>query len=155
MTESSNNTADHNLDLSLGNLASRRSSKEMEDNSRDQHCSTMPFEFDWRHQGSRSEVYRHQCAFPLMPKLQCYICDDFCETQLSFQNQPSPVDKRDRRDGYNETDTLRLLSQTHIHSPSSLTANEMHQYGQFTKGHDPRFLQMFAPFGSQNFQVSA
>ncbi|XP_022843350.1 floral homeotic protein APETALA 2-like [Olea europaea var. sylvestris] len=125
--ESSNNTADHNLDLSLGNLASRRSSKEMEDNSRDQHCSTMPFEFDWRHQGSRSE--------------------------LSFQNQPSPVDRRDRRDGYNETDTLRLLSQTHIHSPSSLTANEMHQYGQFTKGHDPRFLQMFAPFGSQNFQI--
>ncbi|KAL2499656.1 Floral homeotic protein APETALA 2 [Abeliophyllum distichum] len=123
--ESSSNAADHNLDLSLGNSASTGSSRELEDDSRDPHCSTMPFEFDWRQQGLISEH--------------------------NFQNQPSRID---RRDGYNETETLQLLSQTHLHSPGLLKVNEMHQYGQFTRGNEPRMLQMFSPpFGSQNYQI--
>ncbi|KAL0450372.1 UNVERIFIED_CONTAM: Floral homeotic protein APETALA 2 [Sesamum latifolium] len=45
--ESSNNTSDHNLDLSLGNSASRPVGGQ-ESGLRDQHCS---FEVDWRRRG--------------------------------------------------------------------------------------------------------
>ncbi|CAI9752860.1 unnamed protein product [Fraxinus pennsylvanica] len=124
--ESSNNAADHNLDLSLGNTASKHGSRELEDESRDQHCSTMPFEFDSRLQGSRSE--------------------------LNFENQPGQVDRRDVYN--NETDTLQFLSQTHLHSPGLLKVNELHRYGQFMKCNEPRMQQMFScPFGSQGYRI--
>ncbi|XP_022884296.1 AP2-like ethylene-responsive transcription factor TOE3 isoform X8 [Olea europaea var. sylvestris] len=121
--ESSNNAEYHNLDLSLGNAASKCSSRELEDENHDQHCSTMPFEFDLRLQGSRSE--------------------------LNFQNGLGQID---RRDGYNENDTLQLLSQTHLHSPGSLKVNELHQYRQFMEGNEPRMLMFSSPVGSQSYR---
>ncbi|XP_022884297.1 floral homeotic protein APETALA 2-like isoform X9 [Olea europaea var. sylvestris] len=123
INESSNNAEYHNLDLSLGNAASKCSSRELEDENHDQHCSTMPFEFDLRLQGSRSE--------------------------LNFQNGLGQID---RRDGYNENDTLQLLSQTHLHSPGSLKVNELHQYRQFMEGNEPRMLMFSSPVGSQSYR---
>ncbi|KAG8384355.1 hypothetical protein BUALT_Bualt04G0109500 [Buddleja alternifolia] len=118
--EPSNNTTDHNLDLSLGNSVSK--SKESLINN--QHSSLRQFEVDWRRQGLRPE--------------------------LNFQHHMTPVGNDQtprRRDGYNETETLNLLSQTHLNSPGSTLKinNETPRFGQ----------QMFnTPFTSQNYQIN-
>ncbi|XP_022853293.1 AP2-like ethylene-responsive transcription factor TOE3 [Olea europaea var. sylvestris] len=128
--DSSSNASEHNLDLSLGNLASKPSSREFGDNvhhARDQHSSSLQFELEWQRRG-------------LMPK-----------------HQVSPIDNDlQRRDVFNETDTTQLLSQTHLYSPGSMKVNEMHRYGQFVKAKEPHMLQMFSPsFSPQNFQFSS
>ncbi|KAL0350701.1 UNVERIFIED_CONTAM: Floral homeotic protein APETALA 2 [Sesamum radiatum] len=127
--ESSNNTSDHNLDLSLGNSAPR-SGGGRESGLRDQHCS---FEVDWRRRGLRPE--------------------------LNFQPHMGAIgtDNPRRRDGYNETETLQLLSQTHLHSPGSLKVNnETHRFGQSGgKTNEAHMLQMLnnnTPFSQQNHQ---
>ncbi|KAL2241658.1 UNVERIFIED_CONTAM: Floral homeotic protein APETALA 2, partial [Sesamum indicum] len=127
--ESSNNTSDHNLDLSLGNSASRPVGGR-ESGLRDQHCS---FEVDWRRRGLRPE--------------------------LNFQPHMGGIgtDTPWRRDGYNETETLQLLSQTHLHSPGSLKVNnETHRFGQSGgKTNEPHMLQMLnnnTPFSQQNHE---
>ncbi|KAL3344532.1 hypothetical protein AABB24_023791 [Solanum stoloniferum] len=115
-SESSNKAADHSLDLSLGSSSSKQKSREMED----QNYSSMQFDVDWRHQGSRHK-------------------------------QPSPIDGR-RRNVYNETDTLQLLSQTHLHSPGSYktNSNEMQRFDQYMRAGDS---QMIPPqFTSSNYQ---
>lgn len=105
--ESSNNAADHNLDLSLGNTASPQTcTREL--GFRDQQPQSLPVPFEvvdhWRHQAMRPDQ---------------------------------------KRDAYNETDTLQLLSQAHLHSPESFS--EVPRFG----GH-----QMFnRPFASQNYQM--
>ncbi|KAI3451999.1 hypothetical protein Pfo_008664 [Paulownia fortunei] len=127
--ESSNNAANHNLDLSLGNSTSKPTGREF--GLRDQHCSSMPFEVDWRRRGLRPEL-----TFPH-------------HMTSSGTNYPR------RRDGYNETETLQLLSQTHLHSPGSLKVNnELHRFGPLGKTNEPHMLQMFnPPFSSQNYQL--
>ncbi|KAF5958772.1 hypothetical protein HYC85_005997 [Camellia sinensis] len=58
--------------------------------------------------------------------------------------------------GYNETETMQLLNQTHIQLPSSLQkANDMHKYGQFAKGSGPPMQHhMFPPqLSSSNYQI--
>ncbi|XP_055806009.1 AP2-like ethylene-responsive transcription factor TOE3 isoform X2 [Solanum dulcamara] len=122
-TESTNKAADHSLDLSLGSSSSKQSSREMEDTNKDQNSSYMQFDVDWRHQGSR-------------PK-----------------EQPSPIDMDGRRRNvYNETETLQLLSQTHLHSPGSFkpNSNEMQRFGHYMRTGDS---QMIPPqFTSSNYQ---
>ncbi|KAI3808559.1 hypothetical protein L1987_24512 [Smallanthus sonchifolius] len=48
-----------------------------------------------------------------------------------------------RREGYSEVETIRLLSQTHLQSPS--TYNEVHSYGHFMRPTDPAMLHSFNP----------
>ncbi|CAI9110198.1 OLC1v1010178C2 [Oldenlandia corymbosa var. corymbosa] len=128
---SSSNGGDHNLDLSLGNSASKSSSSHVGmvvDNSRDlqQHSTSMQFQLDWRHKGLRPN-----------------------------QVQPVELDVQ-KRDGYSEAETLQLLSQTHLHSPGSFKAKEMQRYGQLARP-TPHMLQMFAPQynSSNNYHVSS
>ncbi|KAI3462741.1 hypothetical protein Pfo_019404 [Paulownia fortunei] len=129
--ESSNNATDHNLDLSLGNSTSQQSGRES--GFRDQHSFSTQFEVDWRRQGLRPE--------------------------LNFQHHRTAIDNvvnPERRDGYNETETLQLLSQAHLHSPGSLKVNnEVHRFGQLRKTDEPHMLQMLnRPFSSsQNYQI--
>ncbi|XP_009626643.1 AP2-like ethylene-responsive transcription factor TOE3 isoform X3 [Nicotiana tomentosiformis] len=119
--------ADHSLDLSLGGASSKQSSREMEDNNNRDKSSSMQFEVDWRHHGLR-------------PK------------------QPSPIDvDARRRDGYNESETLQLLSQTHLHSPASFKPNnnEMQRFGQYMRAAESQMIQMTFPphFSSSNYHI--
>ncbi|KAK4346470.1 hypothetical protein RND71_032809 [Anisodus tanguticus] len=127
-TESTDNAADHNLDLSLGGSSSKQGSRELGDN-RGQNPSSMQFDIDWRRHGSRPE------------------------------KNSALVDARRRDNGYNETETLQLLSQTHLHSPVSLKHNnnstQVQRFSQFMRpGDQSHMIQMFPPeFGSSNYQI--
>uniref|UniRef100_A0A5B6ZJT0 Putative transcription factor APETALA2 n=1 Tax=Davidia involucrata TaxID=16924 RepID=A0A5B6ZJT0_DAVIN len=126
--ECSGSAADHNLDLSLGSSGLKQKSRgEIQNAAMDQHTASMPFEVDWCNRGFN-------------PKLNLL--------QEQYQNE---IDG----DGFNETETMQLLSQTHIQSPSSLKAtNETHRYGQFMKAGEPQVLHMFPPqLRSSNFQI--
>ncbi|XP_055805121.1 floral homeotic protein APETALA 2-like isoform X2 [Solanum dulcamara] len=121
------NSLDHNLDLSLGGSSSKQGSRELGDN-RGQNLSSMQFDVDWRHHGSRPE------------------------------KQSTFIDARRRDNGYDETETLQLLSQTHLHSPVSLkhnNNNQVQRFGQFMRpGDQSHMIQMFPPqFGSSNYQI--
>lgn len=61
-----------------------------------------------------------------------------------------------RRDGYNETETLQLLSQTHLNSPGFLqpNINEMQRIGQFIRYGESHMVQVFPPQFS-SYQVSS
>lgn len=125
-SESGGSAADHNLDLSLGNSASKLSSHRgmapNVDHPSDQHSASMHFQADWRQHGFRSK-----------------------------QENPVDVDSS-RRDGYNEAETAQLLSQTHLHSPGSMKPKEIQKYGQFRRGGEPHIFQMFPPqFNSSNY----
>ncbi|MFS7955454.1 putative transcription factor AP2-EREBP family [Helianthus anomalus] len=52
-----------------------------------------------------------------------------------------------RREGYNEAETIRLLSQTHLQSPSAPLRgnNEARAYGHFMQPNDPAALHTFYP----------
>ena len=58
--ESSGNAADHSLDLSLGNPASKQNSVEFGEDRHDvaMDPATMPFEPNWQNQGLRPKVQR-------------------------------------------------------------------------------------------------
>ncbi|KAG8642652.1 floral homeotic protein APETALA 2 isoform X2 [Manihot esculenta] len=118
---SSGNAADHNLDLSLGNSGSKQNSvgfsNDRQNAGMDQQSAPMAFEADWRNRGIR-------------PKLNLSRSDDSDDH---------------RREGYCETETMQLLSQTHIQSPG----NEGQRYGQFKR---PGENQMFHGF-SPNYQM--
>nr|XP_009804919.1 PREDICTED: AP2-like ethylene-responsive transcription factor TOE3 isoform X1 [Nicotiana sylvestris] len=120
--------ADHSLDLSLGGASSKQSSREMEDNNNRDKSSPMQFEADWRHHGLR-------------PK---------------HQTSPIDVDAR-RRDGYKESETLQLLSKTHLHSPSSFKPNnnEMQRFDQYMRAGESQMIQMTFPphFNSSNYHI--
>ncbi|KAL0332206.1 UNVERIFIED_CONTAM: Floral homeotic protein APETALA 2 [Sesamum calycinum] len=92
--------------------------------------------------------------------------DQHCSFEVDWRRRglrPEPhmgaigTDNPRRRDGYNETETLQLLSQTHLHSPGSLKVNnETHRFGQSGgKTNEPHMLQMLnntTPFSQQNHQ---
>ncbi|XP_075090441.1 AP2-like ethylene-responsive transcription factor TOE3 isoform X13 [Nicotiana tabacum] len=106
-------------------LGGASSKQKMEDNNNRDKSSSMQFEVDWRHHGLR-------------PK------------------QPSPIDvDARRRDGYNESETLQLLSQTHLHSPASFKPNnnEMQRFGQYMRAAESQMIQMTFPphFSSSNY----
>ncbi|XP_009588311.1 floral homeotic protein APETALA 2-like isoform X1 [Nicotiana tomentosiformis] len=123
-TESADNAADHNLDLSLGGSNSKERSRDMGDN-RGQNSSSLQLDAPWQHQESRSKL----------------------TSPIGFDAQ--------RRDGYNETETLQLLSQTHLNSPGFLqpNINEMQRIGQFIRYGESHMVQVFPPqFSSYQIQ---
>ncbi|XP_075523569.1 floral homeotic protein APETALA 2-like isoform X1 [Primulina tabacum] len=120
----SNATTDYNLDLSLGSSASKSS---RESGFRDQLSESKQFEVDRRRHGLRPEM------------------------QLSFQHQMTSTETahHQRIDGYNETETLQLLSQTHLHSSGETLYN-----GRFGKQNQSHMLPMYTtPFSQQNYQI--
>ncbi|KAM7516502.1 hypothetical protein LguiA_006085 [Lonicera macranthoides] len=121
-TESSSNAApDHNLDLSLGGSASKQNVHEFGDDSLN---VSMQFDVDWRNQGLR-------------PKLN-----------LPHESSGGHTDPC-RRNIYSETETLQLLSETHLHSPGSIKAHEAQRYGR-----EPQMLHVFPPqFSSYNYHI--
>lgn len=114
--------AEHNLDLSLGGAGSSSKKNTLNFGPNpplDQHYpSSMQLDVNWQSQGSRpkeQEAYRS-------------------ENDLGRQ-----------REGYNEAETMQLLSQTHLQSsPTSLKPNEVHRFGgQFRRpgdAHMPIFI---------------
>ncbi|KAK6151205.1 hypothetical protein DH2020_016137 [Rehmannia glutinosa] len=46
--------------------------------------------------------------------------------QLNFQHNVTSIHKPRRKDGYNETETLQLLRQTHLNSPGSFKPSKVH-----------------------------
>uniref|UniRef100_K7K4M8 AP2/ERF domain-containing protein n=1 Tax=Glycine max TaxID=3847 RepID=K7K4M8_SOYBN len=109
--------ADHNLDLSLGNLISKHSNSQSSRNhfpnsATDQH---MPPESNWQSGGSK-------------PKLVNIL--------------PKPCGRSNMEAyGQGESETLRLLSQTHLQSP---TTKEMHRYGPYRSPAEPQMPHNFA-----------
>ncbi|KAK9285945.1 hypothetical protein L1049_025147 [Liquidambar formosana] len=132
-TEGSANAVDHNLDLSLGSSASKKSSLESGDDGQnvamDRHSASMPYEADWRNRGFRPKLNLHQ--------------------------EPSRNDSDPhRRDKFIETETMQLLSQTHLQSPASLKAHEMHRYGQLRRPGETQMLHILPPhLASTNYQI--
>ncbi|CAK7337708.1 unnamed protein product [Dovyalis caffra] len=129
--ESSGNAADHNLDLSLGNPASKQNSIEFGQDrhnaAMEQHSATMSFEPNWQNRGFR-------------PKLNLYRSDS----------------DGHGRDGYGETETTQLLSKIHIQSLGShQSSTEMPRYEQFRRSHgDNQMLNVLPPqFNSPNYQI--
>ncbi|XP_059623911.1 floral homeotic protein APETALA 2-like isoform X2 [Cornus florida] len=121
------NEAGHNLDLSLGSSALKQKNH--------------GFGIDIQN----AAMEQHSSSMPY----------EFDWRSRGFMPMLNKSDVQ-RRDGYNETETLHILSQTHLHSPSSLksTPNEMQRYGQFAKASEPYMLHMYPPqFGSSNYQI--
>ncbi|KAK7346974.1 hypothetical protein VNO80_21498 [Phaseolus coccineus] len=128
--ESTGNGADHNLDLSLGNSSSKAGNNQALGNhatnagNHDQH---LPSESNWRNGGSK-------------PKLVNIL--------------PKPCNRGNKdthgRDVHGESEALRMLSQTHLHSPAS---SEMQRYGPYRSpgGESQQMLQNFAPIHPPNF----
>nr|GMC95084.1 floral homeotic protein APETALA 2 [Ipomoea batatas]GME09786.1 floral homeotic protein APETALA 2 [Ipomoea batatas] len=123
-TENSGNAADHSLDLSLGSSSSKQGGggggREMVGDHRAQNSSPMQFELNWWQQGGLRPPKEHGGS--------------------------EIVNDGRRREGYNETETLQQLSQTHLNSPGSRKANnntgssEMLRFGHFMSPY-----QMFPP----------
>ncbi|XP_027360835.1 floral homeotic protein APETALA 2 isoform X2 [Abrus precatorius] len=131
-SESSGVAADHNLDLSLGNSSSKHSSSQALGNqppnsSTDQH---MALESNWRNGGSKPKLVN------ILPK------------PCGRSNMEAYA-----RDGQGESEALRLLSQTRLHSPPT---NEMHRYGPYrSPAEPPQMPQNFVNLHPPNFHVSS
>ncbi|XP_050906792.1 floral homeotic protein APETALA 2 isoform X1 [Lathyrus oleraceus] len=133
-TESSGNAAEHNLDLSLGNSSSKGNNSQAFGNYNtnvvtDQHMAP---ESNWRNGGIRPKPVN------ILPK------------PCGISNMEGYV-----RDGYGESEALRLLSQTHLQSP---VTNDMHRYGPYrspVEQQHPQMLHSFPHLHPSNFQVSS
>ncbi|KAH1118814.1 hypothetical protein GLYMA_17G170300v4 [Glycine max] len=129
--ESTGNAPDHNLDLSLGNATSKPGNNQALGNhatnavTHDQH---LPSESNWRNGGNKPKLVN------ILPK-PC--------------NRSNNKDSHGR-DVHGESETLRMLSQTHLHSPAS---NEMQlRYGPYkSHGGESQMLQNFAHIHPPNF----
>lgn len=80
------------------------------------------------------------------------------DLQLSLQQQESGRNQLEsqRRDGYNETETLQLLSQTHLQSPGSARPQDMHSayWNNYMKvGEVQQGVHMFPTQHNSNYQV--
>nr|QNI23743.1 AP2/ERF transcription factor [Camptotheca acuminata] len=133
-TDCSASAADHNLDLSLGSSALKQESRnldgDIQNSETDQHSASIPFEVDWCNRGLRPKIHLQQ--------------------EVAYRNEIYAH----RRDGFNETETMQILSQTHLQSPNSLKTNEMQRYGQFSKASERQMLHTFPPhLSSSNFQI--
>ncbi|KAJ6682000.1 AP2 DOMAIN TRANSCRIPTION FACTOR [Salix koriyanagi] len=130
--ESSGNAAAHNLDLSLGNPASKQSSIEFGQDrhnaAMEQLSATMSFEPSWQNRGFR-------------PKLNLYGGDN----------------DGHGGDGHRETETTQLLSKIHhFQSLASLKSREMPRYEQFRRPHggDGQMLHVLPPqFNPPSYQI--
>ncbi|XVF61208.1 hypothetical protein PTKIN_Ptkin08bG0111700 [Pterospermum kingtungense] len=119
---SGGNAGDHNLDLSLGNSASKQNNLDFGADKNvmsDQH--SLPPEANWGYQGFRSK--------------------------LNLQQEPCRSDDANhgRSGRYGEAETMQLLSQTHIQSPVSIKSNEMQRYGQLRRHGENHMFQILPP----------
>ncbi|XP_004511904.1 floral homeotic protein APETALA 2-like isoform X3 [Cicer arietinum] len=131
-TESPSNAADHNLDLSLGNSSSKCSNSLQAFGNYNTNAITtdqhMAPESNWRNGGIKPK------AVNILPK-PCNV-----------------------RDGYGESEALRMLSQTHLQSPTAATNTEMHRYGTLYRSPVEQHHQMLHTFPHlhpSNFHVSS
>ncbi|KAK7406523.1 hypothetical protein VNO78_08150 [Psophocarpus tetragonolobus] len=127
-SESSGVAADHNLDLSLGNSSSKHSNSQSSGNkfSNSATDQQMAPESNWRNGGGKPKVH----LVNILPK----PCG-----RNSMEGYA--------RDGHGESESLRLLSQTHLQSPST---KEMHRYGPYRSPAEPH---NFARLQPPNFHV--
>lgn len=135
---SSSNQRDHNLDLSLGSSGSKH--KESGDDhshnkygGRGQQSASIGYSMNsWQNRGIR----------PMLSVQQ----QESGRSQLETQ----------RRDGYNETETLQLLSQTHLQSPGSVRPHDMHSayWNNYMKaGEAQQGIHMYPPQHNSNYQM--
>ncbi|KAL2348375.1 hypothetical protein Fmac_002375 [Flemingia macrophylla] len=125
-TESSGVAADHNLDLSLGNSSSKTSADHFPNTASDQH---MPPEPNWRNGGSKHKVH----LVNILPK------------PCGRSNMEGYA-----REAHGESEALRMLSQTHLQSPST---KEMHRYGPYRSPAEAQMPHNFAHLHPPNFHV--
>ncbi|KAK7251009.1 hypothetical protein RIF29_33864 [Crotalaria pallida] len=147
-TGTTTTTADHNLDLSLGNSSSKSGNSHSLGNhtsnasTHDQH---MPSESNWRNGGSKTKLVS------ILPK--------------PYSNNRSNMEgQHGGRDVQGESEALRMLSQTHLHSSAT---NELQRYGpyrtpgesqmlhNFTHLHPPNFHQMQFPSSSNGGRIGS
>ncbi|KAJ7952833.1 Floral homeotic protein APETALA 2 [Quillaja saponaria] len=122
-SESSGNPAEHNLDLSLGNSIPNSNhsnaltcGNDTANAAIDQLPIPLPLEPDWRNGGFRPKP--------------------------NLMQEPRSDNGAPGRNGYNETETVRLLSHTHLQSPAS---TEMQRYGQYRRSGDQQILHNLPP----------
>lgn len=113
LTESSGNVADHNLDLSLGNSNSKKN------------CPALA------NDPQNGELGLHSASVSSEAGWRGFRQKEPCRGDSDAH----------RRDGYSESETMQLLSQTHLQSPS---CNEMPRYGQFRRPEETQMLHNFA-----------
>nr|QRN75496.1 APETALA2 [Dalea cuatrecasasii] len=122
-----NKSADHNLDLSLGNSSSKLSNNNQSFGNRTPNSSThdqhMSSESNWQNGGgSKAKLVN------ILPK------------PCSRSNNMEP--------SLGESEALRMLSQTHLHSSAS---NEMQRYGPYRCQGESQMLHNFAHLHPPNF----
>ncbi|XP_049393940.1 AP2-like ethylene-responsive transcription factor TOE3 [Solanum stenotomum] len=102
------------------------SSQEMGDNRGQNSSSNLQLDVHWGHQGS-SRLNKPR-------------------SQINFDGQ--------KRSGYNETETLQLLSQTHLNSSGRVqpNINEMQRFGQFIRDGETHMVQAY-PRQFNSYQV--
>ncbi|XP_022977582.1 AP2-like ethylene-responsive transcription factor TOE3 isoform X2 [Cucurbita maxima] len=116
-TDSTTNLADHSLDLRLGNSSSKQN--DSPNGSLDPHHSSsasLPMEADWQ----RSQGFR-----PPQLNLLQESSGGGGSGNKNYNNA-----QRGNTNRYLESETMQLLSQTHIQSPISF---EMQRHGQFRR----------------------
>ncbi|KAL9327644.1 hypothetical protein ACSQ67_002647 [Phaseolus vulgaris] len=130
-SESSGVAADHNLDLSLGNSSSKHGNGQISGNHFPNSATDQPIppESNWRNGGSKPKAH----LVNILPK------------PCGRSNMEGYA-----RDGFGESETLRLLSQTHLQSP---TAKEMHRYGPYRSPAETQMPHNFAHLHLPNFHV--
>ncbi|MED6170884.1 AP-2 complex subunit beta [Stylosanthes scabra] len=137
-SESRGNAADHNLDLSLGNSSFKSSNNNQASsgnhttNVQDHQQQHMPSESNWRNGASKPKLVN------ILPKP--------CNRNMEAHGG---------RDLHGESEALRMLSQTHIHSSTSTSSSsasiEMQRYGPYRSLGEPQVLHNFAHLQPPNF----
>ncbi|TMX03286.1 hypothetical protein EJD97_017213 [Solanum chilense] len=122
----SNECTDNVTDHNL-DLSLGGSSQEMGDNRGQNSSSNLQLDGHWGHQGS-SRHNNKSCS------------------QINFDGQ--------KRSGYNESETLQLLSQTHFNSSGRVQSNinEMQRFGQFIRDGEAHVVQAY-PRQFNSYQV--
>ncbi|KAK7367557.1 hypothetical protein VNO80_09571 [Phaseolus coccineus] len=130
-SESSGVAADHNLDLSLGNSGSKHGNGQISGNHFPNSATDQPIppESNWRNGGSKPKAH----LVNILPK------------PCGRSNMEGYA-----RDGLGESETLRLLSQTHLQSP---TTKEMLRYGPYRSPAESQMPHNFAHLHLPNFHV--
>ncbi|KAL1333181.1 hypothetical protein HN51_061930 [Arachis hypogaea] len=136
-SEPTGNAADHNLDLSLGNSSFKSSNNSRAlgnhtTNVQDHPQQLMPSESNWRNGASKPKLVN------ILPKP--------CNRNMEAHGG---------RDLHGESEALRMLSQTHIHSTTCSASNETQRYGPYRSPGEPQMLHNFAHLQPPNFYFSS
>ncbi|CAH9060493.1 unnamed protein product [Cuscuta epithymum] len=140
------NTAEHNLDLSLGSSSSKHGSREMAENMGQNSSSSMQYEMDWRHQGQQEILAADQNGrgregFTDMQLLtrahmqqQMFTPHHFNTSPFQVQYMSSSSNMGGRMGGWNGAaaagDQLTLSSTTNNNTTSSNQNNSIPHHHQ-------------------------